>query len=113
MGDGLMNWLRALIQGIGIGRPNTLKADDFGELEGQARIARRDAMLWYRNRYGKMPVIRPVRIIVEDKPRNGMAGWTISVSGGYQVHLARQYIETSIEHEFRHTMGCASEGAVR
>ena len=109
-----MNWLRSFLQSLGIGKPRTIKADSFGELESLGLIARRNAIGWYRNRYGYMPEIKPVRIIIESKPRAGMAGWTIAISGGYEIHLAREYIDSAIYHEFRHAMpNCMSEESVK
>lgn len=109
-----MNWLRSLLQSIGIGRPNTLRADSFPpDIADKCHRARHDAITWYQKRYGKAPVIRPVKVVVEAYPRNGMAGWTIGVSGGYQVHLAREYIDHAIGHEFRHTMGLPMEDQVK
>lgn len=114
VGDRAVNWLRSILKSIGIGRPNTLKADSFPpDIAAQCHRARRDAVIWYQARYGKAPAIKPVRVIIEAYPRNGMAGWTIGISGGYAVHLAREYIATSIGHEFRHTMGCVSEESVK
>ena len=106
-----MNWLRKLLQAIGIGRPNTIKADDFpAEIENRCHKARGNAIVWYTKKPGsEWPKIKPVRVIIESSPRNGMAGWTVAISGGYEIHLAREYIGQAIDHEFRHTMpGCYS-----
>ena len=110
-----MNWLRKLLQSIGIGRPRTIKADDFpAEIADRCFEARRQAVLWYVRKYGDKQCVKPVRVIIESAPRNGMAGWTVAISGGYEIHLARAYISQAIDHEFRHTMpGCYSEDAVK
>lgn len=83
-------------------------------LDARCHLAQARACEWFQHRYPSRPlVVKPWIVELTDKPLNGMAAWTTDCRGGYRTVAAREYFESSIDHEARHTMGCQSEDSVR
>ena len=97
-----------------------VKADEFpAQMAGQCVKARAEAVKWYKARYRSEPVIRPVKVMLTDKPPQNKGGITRGSGGGYVIELWRNQrpFYGSLTHEFRHTLCLASgkgggEGAV-
>lgn len=78
--------------------------DEYPQEYGSAfHAARARAVSWYLEKYGTSPKIPYVKLVIEDKPRNNMGGWTANPG---VIHIWRdQYpFDGSLEHEFRHSL---------
>lgn len=101
-----MNIFRQFLQWLGIGRDNNPTQDDFPkEIRTECIIARQRAVEWFRRSKGVIPTVPFVRVVLESKPLNGMAGWT---PDSHTIHIWRGQLG-SLEHEFRHTL-CLATG---
>ena len=86
------------------------------EIATKCHNAQADAVQRYYRKYGVQPRVPHVRVYLEDKPMNGMGGWTPSA---FAIHIWRDQkpFYGSLVHEFGHSL-ChyngkgGSEGAV-